>query len=292
MCPTNFLEVGSFKNNYAHARLNTPGNYQEQLVDRSGNPFTKACHFIGDYSEGLAMFQESKGQCGYIDEKGNELIAAKFTRAFDFKEGLALVEKKGDFFYIDQEGKKALDIPYEFERSIQAGDRAGRMNIPEGDFYGFSNGMALIEKNGRFGYIDKTGKEIVSPIYHYAEPFVNGTAVVYELSDTVKKLYTHFLIDVTGKKVHEFAYRYDAQTITQYAAGFNQSASMKTKRWRGLYDRNNWIIFDTRAKRITTSPITSLYNENISGGKLIKVYSGQVKDVTYLSLEGKLFFKE
>lgn len=291
-CADNILELEPYKNNYAHATLNTPGKYEQVLVDTKTKPFTKPYHYLGNYSEGLCMFQEQNARCGYIDEKGKEIIPATFTRAYDFKEGLALVEMEGNFYYIDKTGKKVLEVPFKYERSIQKSDRAGRMNISEGDFYGFSNGLALFEKEGKYGYINKKGKEVLPAEYAYAEPFLNGVAIVYLPSDSIKGLFTHYAIDTQGKKLYHFGYLYDAQTITQYAMGFNQSATKKTKKWRAFYDSNNWTLFDNTGKKITERKINSLYDENISGGRLIKVYLTGTNDVGYISVEGKPFFRD
>ena len=44
--------------------------------------------------------------------------------------------------------------------------------------YPFSEGLAKVEADGRFGYIDKEGKEVVSPKYEDAEDFREGLAAV------------------------------------------------------------------------------------------------------------------
>lgn len=42
----------------------------------------------------------------------------------------------------------------------------------------YSNGMILLEKDGKYGYMDHTGRWILQPIYDIAEPFYEGLAVV------------------------------------------------------------------------------------------------------------------
>ena len=62
------------------------------------------------------------------------------------------------------------------------------------DFAGnFSEGLAVVEFDGKYGYIDKTGKEIIPPKYDYTQPFNNGVAIA--LKDG--KIY---LIDKYGKE--------------------------------------------------------------------------------------------
>lgn len=59
-------------------------------------------------------------------------------------------------------------------------DRNGeRFEIPFGyELRAYSSGMLLLEKDGRFGYMDYTGAWIAQPIFTYAEPFYEGLAVV------------------------------------------------------------------------------------------------------------------
>lgn len=42
----------------------------------------------------------------------------------------------------------------------------------------FSEGLAVVEKNGKMGYIDKTGKIVIEPKYDAAYPFIDGRAAV------------------------------------------------------------------------------------------------------------------
>ena len=42
----------------------------------------------------------------------------------------------------------------------------------------FSDGLLCIERDGKYGYIDKTGTEVIPCAYGYATAFENGTAVV------------------------------------------------------------------------------------------------------------------
>lgn len=58
----------------------------------------------------------------------------------------------------------------------------------------FSEGLAAVEKDGKWGYIDKMGKEVVPCIYDDVETFSDGVAFVRE------GIYWG-LIDKTGKKV-------------------------------------------------------------------------------------------
>ncbi|MDD4772019.1 MAG: WG repeat-containing protein [Eubacteriales bacterium] len=43
---------------------------------------------------------------------------------------------------------------------------------------GYSDGVMLLEKDGLYGFLDYTGRWIAQPIYTYAQPFIEGLAVV------------------------------------------------------------------------------------------------------------------
>ena len=51
-------------------------------------------------------------------------------------------------------------------------------NIYYDELYSFSEGMAKVAKNGKYGFIDQTGNEIVNLQYDYASSFSNGFAAV------------------------------------------------------------------------------------------------------------------
>ena len=75
-------------------------------------------------------------------------------------------------------------------------DKTGREVIPcKYDFaYGFSDGLASIELNGKYGYIDKTGREVIPCKYDFAYGFSDGLASI-ELNEK------YGCIDKTGREV-------------------------------------------------------------------------------------------
>src|ERR1700754_5160623 len=61
--------------------------------------------------------------------------------------------------YIDKEGKVILPAIY-----LNGGE--------------FSEGLAPVRQKGRYGFIDGTGRFVISQKFDWAEPFVNGLAMV------------------------------------------------------------------------------------------------------------------
>ena len=65
---------------------------------------------------------------------------------------------------------------------------------PQYDYaYSFSDGLALVGKDGKCGFIDKTGKVVIEPKYDYAGSFHDGLAMV-------EKDGKRFYIDKTGRE--------------------------------------------------------------------------------------------
>lgn len=67
---------------------------------------------------------------------------------------------------------------------------------------GYSDGVMLLEKNGYYGFLDYTGRWIAQPIYTYAQPFIEGLAVVGFKGGK------RCMIDSKGNIVLPFAYDY------------------------------------------------------------------------------------
>lgn len=72
-------------------------------------------------------------------------------------------ERNGKWGYIkrttvfDQE----LVIPYQYDHATS-----------------FSEGLAMVKKDGKFGYINKQGELVIPFQFEYATPFTKGTATV------------------------------------------------------------------------------------------------------------------
>jgi hypothetical protein len=87
------------------------------------------------------------------------------------------VEKDGKWGYARQFNtfEQELVIPYQYDHAT-----------------GFSDGLALVKKDGKFGYIDQQGKLVIGFRFDYATPFRDGAA-------TVKKDGTLRQIDKSGE---------------------------------------------------------------------------------------------
>ena len=68
------------------------------------------------------------------------------------------------FEYIDKAGKRVISL------------KEGRHGFP------FSEGLAMINDDWKYGFIDRTGKMVIKAVYERASDFNDGVSVVRFLS--------------------------------------------------------------------------------------------------------------
>lgn len=156
-------------------------NDKSAFMNRSGKVVTvindPAIEYLGDFSEGLAEFTNTKAlgsypfsKQGYIDVSGKIAIKAQFDQAYDFSDGRALV-KNGDLYaFIDRTGKTIIQFP----ASCYVRD--------------FHEGLAAVLEYSKFWYIDVDGKEVISPFPGLSKDFSEGLAAVYIHTDAGLKV--------------------------------------------------------------------------------------------------------
>ena len=104
-------------------------------IDSGATPtFDKYYSQVRTFSEGLSAVMNKQKKWGYINKEGRLLIPYQFDKAYDFKEGLALVSINKKRGFINKMGKLVVPAIYE-------------------DAYRFSEGMAPVKKEGKWGYI-------------------------------------------------------------------------------------------------------------------------------------------
>lgn len=131
------------------------------------------------FSEGLALVHKKSGDRLYIDKTGKEIVKIKskclYHSGNKFGDGLAKVQISDyGYSFIDKTGTTFLTI-----NSCQFVE----------DFY---DGLACVGNYNCYGFIEKTGREMIPLQYKYSSKFKNGEAVVLVGDD-------YFFIDKTGK---------------------------------------------------------------------------------------------
>ncbi len=181
-----------------------------------------------DYDLSLIPFQEKEdGDWGFINLKGEVVIKPDFENEPSiFRDGFSLVKtRKGFYDYINTEGKlmdqefKDASIFNEgFACVVEENQPISYLNTDmkiaftldkEIELAGlFSQGLAKVKKSdGKWGFIDKTGKIVIDAKFDYVERFSENLALVMEYNDEDKKLYG--FINKSGEKVIKIDDKYE-----------------------------------------------------------------------------------
>lgn len=154
----------------------------------------------------------------YADEAFNYVIAPKFNDAYNFSEGLAVVEVNGMWGYIDKSGKIVITPQFESASS-------------------FFEGLAAVKINGKWGYIDKSGRMIIEPKFRdrieRLGDFSEGLATVLLWNNVERYLFAY--IDRNGKTIVDPKY--------SYAGDFSEGlASVRGNGIAGYIDKNGKMV--------------------------------------------------
>lgn len=153
-----FLHADIFSNGLAAVQVNDEWGY----IDQTGKSVIEP-HFLEArrFSEEVAPVRSEEGWL-FIDKAGTKLEGLSgFEDATSFNEGLAAVMVSGKRRFITHDGKKQFDREF-----VHATD--------------FSQGLAAVqeEENAKFGFIDRTGRDVVKPAFEDAKAFSEGLAAV------------------------------------------------------------------------------------------------------------------
>lgn len=181
------------------------------------------------------------GKYGYINKEGKTLIKPQYQAAYPFSEEKAVVVSKGIYQMIDLNHK----VLYTFESGITSNSY-------------FSEGMLVVEQDGKFGYINDSFQLAIEFKFDSAAPFSESQAAVgKELDGTIRYSY----IDPKGRLQirgnDESAYCY------YYASYFNNGyakVSLDDEHY-AFVDENHLVVVDSI--RFTRFDIRTGQYENI-----------------------------
>lgn len=240
-----FVEIASFSEGLAYVRVKEEKVVKAGYIDTSGKIVIEAKYQSSndksrDFSEGLASVRID-GEFGYINKKGELVIAPQYAKTHPFNEGYAVVEPIfGERIIIDQSANVILDPVSVYKKNAYQISKGETVNIDErvkngiitmyvhrynhptrstvvnmnGDFlfslkpyilHEMSEGLIRYRTNDwkNKGYINKNGKTVIPFDYSSATDFKNGHAKV---KDKNTKMYG--IIDLNGNYVVPPEYDY------------------------------------------------------------------------------------
>lgn len=169
-----------------------------------------------DFFHGLAAVALPGGKWGFVDESGKLSITARFDEVRDFIDDLAPVRINRRWGYTDTSGRMVIEPHFqsagEFHEGLarihlwsKVACTSGVFTSDDAPLYAFhlleddkSDLPGCFPQDGRFGYIDKTGKVVITPQYFIAQDFAEGLAAV-RVEETSDSKYGY--IDRTGHMV-------------------------------------------------------------------------------------------
>lgn len=167
-----FSNIDTFRDGYATATLKADG--KKAVIDRNGH----------------MLFEDKDGKYRAFSYLGSGIFAAEIGEAG------AAGESEYDFLYdfLDSTGALLSKAPYtsawlqnvsEDRLTVRRDGKYGFLDLSGSEIipliydeaFSFHEGLAAVCKGGKWGFIDKTGAEIISPVYDEVDSaFHNGLA--------------------------------------------------------------------------------------------------------------------
>jgi len=218
-------DAGSFHNGYATATLD---KLEPVYLDKKGNKsFGRRFSQVNSFSEGLAFEEEVIGYTGdyertsamiCIDAKGHQVFKNKDSmQCWSFSDGLARMEIDRTYGYMNTTGQVVISPRFtsgmtgdfhDGRARIECGERQWRFIDKSGGFIpgqyesasNFSEGLAAVRINKKWGYINTAGAMVIDPRFDTARQFIGGLACVHDPGNSEHPAGIGY-IDKSGKYV-------------------------------------------------------------------------------------------
>lgn len=155
---------------------------KSSFIDKTGKTVFECEGDAEDFSEGLAAVSKCFSldnddfvcRFGFVDKTGFEAIPFIFNHAGRFVDGLCWAETDNQCGFINRDGK--FELTGDFKTLIlEEGIECGSYPLCPT----FSEGLAWVcNKEGKFGYIDKTGKVVIP--FRYEACYDDGSELYYQ----------------------------------------------------------------------------------------------------------------
>lgn len=130
------------------------------VIDGKGNEKSERYNMVGNFDKDTKLcWAVRNGKYGFVNTSGKTVINFAYDGAEDFSEGYACVKFGDVYYYIDKYGKKKS---YEYA-----------------EIRSFNEGFGAVKAaNGKWGFVNSKGKEVITCYYDMVSDFIDGYAVV------------------------------------------------------------------------------------------------------------------
>lgn len=267
------------------------------FIDKQGKEVIPCKYtFAHPFSEGLAAVEvsneEGLSSGGYIDRKGNIVIPCSYNTAdgmHPFSKGIAIVmDEQGFLGGIDTKGKEILPFVYGdiqvFENVIvtrEATSQSYRLLDKTGNeistsvydaIYPSDNGLIIVVKDGKSGFINQEGKEVIPLMFdayfdEYSDagwvagcnPFVEGVSIV-RLNGK------YGAIDEQGNEIVPYIY----DEIWDFSEGF--AVAKIADKWGYIDTKGNSTFFPQKEENETVTEDNKINEEQITSQEVDPYY--------------------
>lgn len=298
--PFEYEDGESFENGLAIVSKNESYG----MIDRTNKTVVPLQYdLVGKYKSGLALIANDTAY-GYVNKRGAQVVPLKLEYATDFDNGYAVIDQEGKKGIINTLGRLVVPAKYDWLENYNAYmvcrakrdtvygliDNNGAEILPfEYDKIGeFGDSLALIAKNGKYGYVNVKGEIVIPLKYEFQTEalvwgkFENGTVKFmkkgkYGILDVKGNEVFAALFEDVGKysKTELIAVKkrgkwgYSDQAL-HLALTYKYELSKTFENGRGkVKTEDGWQLIDSKGKFL----LDSAYSEIINADSLLFVKS-------------------
>jgi hypothetical protein len=235
-----FHDAGHFSEGLAWIEVLKEGKWLYGFIDKTGKIVIEP-RFVfqpRDFVDGMAKVMGQQN-AGFIDRTGSFRITVEYEQADDFfSEGLLAAVTQGEQprgVYLRRDGQVALEIPFWQQRTAH---QRSLYTIRRQQLAPFSEGLAPVLSFNKLGFIDKTGKVVIEPLFRETNGFSEGLAAVKIIGSEGQYVWGY--IDRTGR----FAIAPQFGDARPFAGGLAHVSTLDGK--SRLIDRSGKVIWQLR----------------------------------------------
>lgn len=211
--PPTGVEVGSFSESLAPAKSSTDNEKWGYVDEQAKWVIKPQFDRVRNFHEGLAPAMVHR-QWGLIDRHGHWVVKPQYDDVRPPSEGFSVARKGLNYGYINRNGKWLSKV--QLIAALPFSNGFGAVCMPDGRWAyvhasgviskphrgyirPFSEGLAAVQQDNRWGYINTAGKWAIPPQYEFAGPFQNGRAIVRDNKDQALLIDNQGHVLYTGK---------------------------------------------------------------------------------------------